>query len=75
MTTANRSSLSRAARQGHRWVGGLFLIVVAANFAALLLNDPPEAIVYLPLLPLVLLMISGIYLLALPHQKGTPTHP
>lgn len=70
MTTNNGSTLSRAARQGHRWVGGSFLLVVAANIAALLVDDPPEAIVYLPLLPLALLMISGIYLLALPYRQG-----
>lgn len=70
MIPDNRPTVSRAARQGHRWVGGLFLVVVAANFAALVLNDPPEALVYLPVQPLALLMLSGIYLLALPYRRA-----
>ena len=71
MSTQSASRLPKAARQGHRWVGGLFLIVVAANFAALLLDDPPEAVVYLPLIPLALLMLTGIYLPALPYRQRT----
>ena len=71
MTVKQTTRLAEASRQGHRWVGGLFLVVVAANFAALLLPDPPEAVVYLPLLPLALLMATGTSLLILPHRRSS----
>ena len=58
-----------AARRGHRWVAGVFLVVVAVNLATFAIDDPPEAVAYLPLLPLVLLMATGSYLLILPHRR------
>lgn len=54
---------SRFIRQGHRWVAGSFLTVVALYVAAMALGGPPSWFVYVPLLPLLLLALSGSYLL------------
>jgi hypothetical protein len=57
-------------RQIHRWVSIVFTLTVAANFVALGLGggqQPPPWVTYSPLLPLFLLMLTGLYLFALPY--------
>lgn len=54
-------------RQGHRWLSIIFTLTVIANFAAMGLGEPPLWLVYSPLLPLFLLMFSGLYMFALPY--------
>jgi hypothetical protein len=56
-------------RQIHRWVSMAFTVTVAANFIALSQGGgmPPPWITYSPLLPLALLLLSGLYLFALPY--------
>lgn len=54
-------------RQGHRWISLAFTATVIANFAAMSFGEPPAWLVYAPLLPLFLLMLSGLYLFALPY--------
>jgi cellulose synthase/poly-beta-1,6-N-acetylglucosamine synthase-like glycosyltransferase len=54
-------------RQSHRWLSILFTATVVANFVAMGLGEPPAMIVYSPLLPLFLLLFSGLYLFALPY--------
>jgi hypothetical protein len=56
-------------RQAHRWISILFTLTVIANFVALAQGGgmPPPWITYSPLLPLALLMFSGLYLFALPY--------
>jgi len=55
-------------RQIHRWLSMIFTLVVVAIFAALGLGSQPAAWVYfLPLAPLALLLLSGLYLFALPY--------
>ena len=56
-------------RQVHRWVSIIFTITVLANFVALGTGAgmPPPWITYSPLLPLALLLFSGLYLFALPY--------
>lgn len=60
-------SWNTAIRQGHRWLSILFTITVLANFIAMARGEPPAWIVYSPLLPLFLLLFSGLYLFILPH--------
>lgn len=61
-------SCSRFVRQGHRWVSLVFMATVVANVVALAQGGtPPPAVTYSPLLPLVLLMFSGMYLFVLPY--------
>lgn len=54
-------------RQLHRWLSIVFTLTVAANFVAMALDEPPAWVVYSPLLPLFLLLFSGLYLFALPY--------
>jgi hypothetical protein len=56
-------------RQAHRWVSIVFTLTVVANFVALAQGAgmPPAWVTYSPLLPLALLMLSGLYLFALPY--------
>jgi hypothetical protein len=44
-----------------------FTLTVVANFAALGLGEAPEWLVYAPLLPLFLLMFTGLYMFVLPY--------
>ena len=54
-------------RQFHRWTSIAFTLTVIANFAAMTRGQPPAWITYSPLLPLALLLFSGLYLFALPY--------
>jgi hypothetical protein len=57
-------------RQSHRWLSIAFTVTVIANFAALAQGGggmPPPWITYSPLLPLALLLFSGLYMFALPY--------
>jgi hypothetical protein len=54
-------------RQTHRWVSMAFTLTVIANFAALTQGQPPAWVTYSPLPPLALLLITGLYLFALPY--------
>ena len=54
-------------RQMHRWVAIAFTMTVMANFIALAQGTPPPWLTYSPLLPLALLLLSGLYLFALPY--------
>jgi hypothetical protein len=54
-------------RQIHRWLSIAFTATVVANFVAMGLGEPPAWVVYSPLLPLFLLLSTGLYLFALPY--------
>ena len=54
-------------RQFHRWVSIAFTVTVIANFVALTQGQPPAWVTYSPLLPLALLLFTGLYLFALPY--------
>jgi hypothetical protein len=59
---------SKGIRQTHRWLAATFTVTVIVTGIALALNDPALVwVAYVPLLPLVLLMFSGLYLFVLPH--------
>ena len=61
-------------RQTHRWVSIIFTLCVIANFVAMAMGkgeQPPPYITYSPLLPLFLLLLTGLYLFVLPYTaKG-----
>lgn len=62
--------MSKFVRQAHRWVSMLFTLTVILNFVFMAVNagqQPPPAVTYSPLLPLALLLFSGLYLFALPY--------
>ena len=54
-------------RQTHRWLSIAFTVTVIANFVAMAKGTPPAWVTYSPLLPLALLLFSGLYLFALPY--------
>jgi hypothetical protein len=58
---------SKSIRQFHRWVSIAFTITVIANFVAMSQGQPPAWVTYSPLLPLALLLFSGLYLFVLPY--------
>lgn len=63
-------SWSKGIRQFHRWTSIVFTLTVIANFVALGLRSgqqPPAFITYAPLLPLALLLVTGLYMFVLPY--------
>ena len=54
-------------RQIHRWLSIAFTAAVIANFVAMGLGEPPTLVVYSPLLPLFLLLFTGLYMFVLPY--------
>jgi ABC-type polysaccharide/polyol phosphate export permease len=55
-------------RQIHRWLSIVFVAVVAVIFITLGVGREPAYWVYLlPLLPLGLLMLTGLYMFVLPY--------
>ena len=58
-------------RQIHRWLSIIFTVTVIANFIVMAQSSgemPPPWITYSPLLPLFLLLITGLYLFVLPYS-------
>ncbi len=60
-------SWNKFLRQSHRWISIIFTLTVAANFSTMAFGQPPAWVVYSPLLPLFLLLATGLYLFALPY--------
>jgi hypothetical protein len=61
---------SKGVRQFHRWVSIVFTLTVIANFAAMaIVGTPPAWITYAPLIPLALLLCTGLYLFVLPYRS------
>jgi len=69
-------------RQIHRRLAVAFTVAVIVTFVALAREDPVIWVSYVPLLPLALLLFTGLYLFALPYaakwreRRGTqPARP
>ena len=58
---------SKWIRQSHRWVSIAFTVTVIANFVAMAQGEPPPWVTYSPLLPLAVLLFTGLYLFMLPY--------
>ncbi|HKR24275.1 MAG TPA: hypothetical protein VJS15_03380 [Allosphingosinicella sp.] len=55
-------------RQVHRWTSIVFVAIVVALFAMLGAGmEPAQWLYFLPLPPLFLLMLTGLYMFALPY--------
>jgi uncharacterized membrane protein HdeD (DUF308 family) len=54
-------------RQTHRWLSIAFTVSVIVTFVALAQENPVVSVSYVPLLPLALLLFSGLYLFVLPY--------
>jgi len=60
-------------RQVHRWLSVLFTLTVIANFAVRAQGEPPDWVTYSPLLPLALLMLTGLWLFVAPYVSRRHT--
>lgn len=61
---------NRWVRQSHRWVSMAFTVTVVVNIVVMSVGQeemPPPWVTYSPLLPLGFLMLTGLYLFALPY--------
>ena len=54
-------------RQIHRWLSIAFTVSVIATFIALAQEEPVVWLTDVPLLPLALLLLTGLYLFVLPY--------
>ena len=63
------ASLSRRVRQGHRWVALTFVLIVLVIYGTMAIGAPPVWLFYLPLVPLLALMLTGLYLFVLPYWR------
>ena len=57
-------------RQSHRWLSIAFTVGVVVNMVAMTRKDPPLWVGLLAGLPLLLLLVSGLYLFVLPYFPG-----
>jgi hypothetical protein len=58
---------NKRVRQFHRWLAIAFTVTVIVTFVALVQEKPLVWVSYVPLLPLALLLITGLYLFVLPY--------
>ena len=54
-------------RQVHRWLSIAFTVAVIVNIAAMTQGEPAIWVGLLALFPLILLLVSGLYLFVLPY--------
>jgi hypothetical protein len=64
---AKEVRVSKLIRQTHRWLSVIFTATVIANFVTMALGEPPAWVVYSPLPPLFLMLVTGLYMFALPY--------
>ena len=57
-------------RQIHRWLSIAFTVAVIVNIVAMGQEQPALWVGLLALLPLVLLLLTGLYLFVLPHATA-----
>ncbi|WP_217369387.1 hypothetical protein [Nonomuraea antri] len=54
-------------RQTHRWLSIVFTVTVVICIVAVLAQQAPDWVFYLPLLPLIGQLVTGLYLFVLPY--------
>jgi cellulose synthase/poly-beta-1,6-N-acetylglucosamine synthase-like glycosyltransferase len=59
--------MSKWIRQVHRWLSIAFTVAVIANVVAMVLETQAVWVGLLALFPLILLMLTGLYMFALPY--------
>jgi membrane protein CcdC involved in cytochrome C biogenesis len=59
---------SKWIRQSHRWLSIVFTAIVIGIFMAIAIGKQPAPwVYYLPLPPLFLMLLSGLYMFVLPY--------
>jgi hypothetical protein len=66
--TPRPAGFNKWIRVFHRWVSIIFTLLVIVTFIAMAQPEPIVWVSYTPLLPLFLLLGSGLYLFALPYM-------
>lgn len=61
-------------RQSHRWLSIAFTVAVIINIVAMVLQQQAVWIGLLALFPLILMLLSGLYLFALPYLAPRRVH-
>ena len=61
--------MSKLIRQLHRWISMLFVATIIITMVALAQPEPIVWVSYIPLLPLFLLLATGIYMFVLPYAQ------
>ena len=54
-------------RQVHRWLAMAFTVAVIANILAMVQGTPAQWLGFLTLLPLIPLLLTGLYMFVLPY--------
>jgi len=65
-------TLHQVLRTTHRWLGMVLIVLTIINFIAFGMGHAIPWLYYLPLLPLFLLMFSGLYMFVLPYITKHP---
>lgn len=60
-------------RQVHRWLSVVFTLSIVVTAVALAQEAPPVWVSFVPLFPLALLLLTGLYLFALPYTSRRRT--
>jgi predicted Na+-dependent transporter len=61
--------MSKWIRQFHRWTSIVFVATIIITSIALAQAEPVVWVSYIPLLPLFLLLASGLYMFVLPYVQ------
>ena len=65
--------MNRSLRQIHRWTSVVFTVSIIVTIIALVQEEPLVWVSYVPLFPLAVLLLTGLYLFALPYAtRGAP---
>ncbi|MBW4053404.1 MAG: hypothetical protein HIU85_18465 [Proteobacteria bacterium] len=67
MSPTKGSAFGSWIRQFHRWISIAFTATVIANFIVRATGTTPAWVTYSPLLPLAILLLTGLYLFVLPY--------
>ena len=62
--------MSKSLRQIHRWLSIAFTVAAIINIVALMRQEQAFWIGLLALIPLILLLLTGLYLFALPYAAN-----
>jgi hypothetical protein len=65
--TPTVSAMNRSLRQIHRWTSVVFTASIIVTVIALVQEEPLVWVSYVPLFPLAVLLLTGLYLFALPY--------
>lgn len=60
-------SMNRSIRQIHRWLSVFFTVAVIVTTIAISQENPVVWVSYMPLFPLALLFLTGLYLFVVPY--------